>query len=411
MLTTRIPTINLRFVTSVALTSAAVATFATAAHAAPVTPQQLIDEGATSVQLQYTDGKTTRNEHAGSADSQGTPIQNQSHFRAGSVSKSVVSTAVLQLAERGKVSLDAPIETYLPGKYTFGKDVTVRQILGQTSGLATAAYESKIPYDPEAITTLKGTEEFIQQRLRDKDITSYINQAGLSATPGSTWQYSNANYFIASQIVSAASHVPYQVYIHKNIFKPLKMKNSSFESHRLSLPRPYVRGYQPSEFYSGQPGGEVIDLTRQSGSMFEGSGNLVTTTGDLNIFMKALSAGTILSQDSLAAMQTPIAQNPLTYGLGLMQTQTPCGTIRGHSGNVYGYTTASYYLGKKAVSISVTEGTAAYGSHSENALKLAFESLCPESADQPIDDAQLKESLRATAPQVSSKTDATQVTQ
>lgn len=411
MLTTRIPTINFRFVAGVALTSAVVATFATAAHAAPVTPQQLVDEGATGVQLQYTDGKTARDEQAGSANTHGTPIQNQSHFRAGSVSKAVVSTAVLQLAERGKISLDAPIETYLPGKYTFGKDVTVRQILGQTSGLATAAYESKLPYDAEAITTLKGTEEFIQQYRSDKDITSYINQAGLSTTPGSTWQYSNANYFIASQIVSASSRMPYQVYIHKNIFKPLNMKNSSFVSHRLSLPWPYTRGYQPSEFYSGQPGGEVIDLTRQSGSMFEGSGNLVTTTGDLNTFMKSLSSGAILSQASLTAMQTPIAENPLTYGLGLMQTQTPCGTIRGHSGNVYGYTTASYYLGKQAVSISVTEGTAAYGSHSENALKLAFESLCPEVANQPVDDDQLKESLRATAPQASSQTTPAQVAQ
>ena len=403
MLTTRIPTVSFGVLAGLAVAGTLSIISATATHAAPVAPQQLIDEGATGVQLQVNDGTNVRDEQFGAADSVGTPIRNQSHFRAGSVSKAVISTAVLQLTERGKVSLDAPIDTYLPGKYTFGKDVTVRQILNQTSGLATAAYESKLPYDPQAITTLKGTEEFIQAHRSDQDITKYINEAGLTTTPGATWQYSNANYFIASQIVSSASSLPYQVYIHKNIFKPLNMKNSSFVSHRLSLPWPYTRGYQPSEFYSGQAGGQAIDLTRQSGSMFEGSGNFVTTTGDLNTFMAALSNGTVLSQSTLTSMHTPGATNPLTYGLGLMQTQTPCGTIRGHSGNVYGYTTASYYLGKKAVSISVTEGTAAYGSHSENALKLAFETLCPQVADQPVDSAQLKESLRATSPQASSK--------
>lgn len=394
MLTMRIPTVNFKFLAG-ALSAGAIALGAsTGAHAATVTPQQIVDDGATGVQLQYKEGDTIRNESAGAANSKGAPIRDQSHFRAGSVSKIVVSSALLQLVEQGKVSLDTPIDTYLPGAYVFGKEVTVRQILNQTSGIPTAAYEGQFPYDAEDVVTLKGFERYMRENRKSKDITQYINTTGLKATPGAQFQYSNANYFIASQLITAASKTPYQVYVAKNIFKPLGMRDSSFPTHRLSLPVPFTSGYQPSEFYSGTPGGEPVDLTRQSGSFYDGSGNLVTTTGDLNKFMSALSGAQVISKESLAIMQTSGAPEATPYGLGMMQFDTPCGVVRGHGGNVYGYTTSSYYLGQKAVSISVTEGSAPYASHTNPTLQLATETLCP-GTELNLDTSQAEDAARA----------------
>ncbi len=358
---------------------------ATVAGAAPVTPQEIVADGATGVQFQYSDAATARYITAGAADTQGKPIKGQSHFRAGSVTKTIISTALLQLAEQNKVDLNQTIDRYLPGVYDFGKTVTITQLLAQTSGLRTGAYETQFPYNPDTILTLKGTQKYLRTYRDPRDITRYINTTGLNAQPGTLWQYSNANYFIASQIISAVTHQPYQHYIEKHIFTPLGMRETSLPIAQLPLPQPFTRGYQPSEFYSGQPGGESIDLTKQSPSMFTGSGNVISTTGDLSTFFKNLSQGKLLNEHSLSLMHTADVANPIQYGLGIMQFTTPCGMVRGHSGNVYGYATEVYSLGSATVAISITEGSSLYASHSEKSMRLALEALCPALVNQPID--------------------------
>ena len=71
----------------------------------------------------------------GSGDNSGTPLDLRSHMRIGSVTKTLTATAVLQLADRGLIGLDRPIERYLPGLVPNGKAITVRQLLNMTSGL------------------------------------------------------------------------------------------------------------------------------------------------------------------------------------------------------------------------------------------------------------------------------------
>lgn len=369
---------------------------AAAETAQRTTPRDILEAGATSVQMRVQKGSRTTDVNVGHSDNKQHPVKNQSKFRAGSTTKLVVATAMMQLVERGKINLDAKIDTYLPGKLSFGKKVTVRQLLAQTSGLPASAYETQLPYNEQDIQTLKGMQRFLKQYYTDEQLREYINKAGLASKPGKKWDYSNANYVLAAQIIGEVTNRPYQQYVKKHIFKPLEMKHSSLPSWQTNMKKPYVHGYLGSEFYSGKPGGKAIDLSKQSGSMFGGSGSLVTTTGDINKFLQGLYGGKLLTHASLNEMNKVAVANPLGYGLGTMQISTQCGTVRGHNGNVYGYTTVGLYLKGKSVAISVAEGTAPYGELTGAANKLALEKLCPSVADVDT------KSLREAAPTLTS---------
>ena len=306
-----------------------------------VTPVSIIAKGATSVQMRVTNRRNRSTDTtSGHATNTGAPLINQSKFRAASFTKLVTATAVMKLVEQRKLGLDDPIDKYLPGQYTFGKKVTVRQLLSHTSGLPTNAYERHLPSEPSKGDLLAETQKFLKQDYTDKQLRGYINKTGLTYAPGTTWEYSNANYVIAGQLIEAVTHLPYQVYVSLTVLWPQRMWQTSLPERSDRMLPPYVRGYLPSTFY-GKPTGPQIDTTRQSGTLFMAAGSMVTTTGDANRFLDALFEGRILSRKSLATMQREVVDNSLNYGLGMMQVQTPCGTARGHNGNTYGYTTVA----------------------------------------------------------------------
>ena len=350
----------------------------TSVGAATSTPQSIVDSGATSVQMQVRDGSNVKDINAGTANNQAKPLKDQSQVRIGSTTKLMTSTAAMQLVEQGKLNLDATVETYLPGKLSFGKDITVRQLLSHTSGIPQNAYEAKLPYDEVATKTLKGMQDFLAQYYTNDQLLGYINETGLKTAPGTTWQYSNANFVIMDSIITNTSGMPYEDYVQKNIFDKAGMNASSMPDRETKIKQPYARGYLGSEFYGGQPGEKQIDLTRQSGSLFGGAGAAVSTTGDVNFFLQALYGGKLVSSQSLAEMQKVVVANPANYGLGTMQINSPCGVIRGHNGNVYGYTTTALYLNGKSVTVATAEGTNLYGALVPQANKLALNELCPQ---------------------------------
>lgn len=342
-----------------------------------VTPASIIAKGATSVQMRVTDRRNRSTDtNRGHATNTGAPLVNQSKFRAASFTKLVTATAVMKLVEQRKLGLDDPVDKHLPGHYTFGKKVTVRQLLSHTSGLPTNAYERHLPSEPSKGDPLTETQDFLKQDYTDKQLRGYINKTGLKYAPGTTWEYSNANYVIAGQLIEAITHLPYQVYVSLAILWPQRMWQTSLPERGDRMLPPYARGYLPSTFY-GKPTGPQIDTTRQSGTLFMAAGSMVTTTGDANRFLDALFEGRIVSRKSLAAMQREVVDNSLNYGLGMMQIQTPCGTARGHNGNTYGYTTVALSLNGKSVTVAVTEGKAQYASLSPDAQMLALQTLCP----------------------------------
>src|SRR5436305_491830 len=130
-------------------------------------------------------------------------------YSIGSVSKQFTATAVLLLAEEGKLSLDDRVVRWLP-ELTRAKDVTVRQILSMTSG-----YQDYWPQDyvmPGMLLPVTADE-----------IVKTWAEKPLDFEPGTKWQYSNTNYVIAGMIVERVSGTPLLDFLQKRIFGPLQM--------------------------------------------------------------------------------------------------------------------------------------------------------------------------------------------
>ena len=344
-----------------------------------LTPQSIVDNGATSVQLQVSQQGAAMNTNAGTLDNKGTPIGDQAYFRAGSVTKPFVATTIMQLVDEGKIDLDAPIDTYLPGRIVGGSEITTRQLLAHTSGLQ--EYLPSLPlYN---IASYPSNELKIQEMLDSAynvdQLIGYINSRPLATTPGSTFSYANSNYVVAGEIIAKVTDKPYAKNIEERILQPLGMKHTYFPGTDRNLPEPAARGYQ--DMSDPRVGGSAaMDMATYNGSQVNASGEIVSTTGDLNKFTKALATGSLVSSKSHKEMVTPVSDmgNGAGYGLGVMSLQTPCGPMIGHGGNIYGYATQAFSSqdGTKQVAVSGTEGKMNYFEVTGATQRLAIQALC-----------------------------------
>jgi CubicO group peptidase (beta-lactamase class C family) len=155
---------------------------------------------------------------------QRTPVNPQTTlFRCGSVSKLLTWTAVMQLVEQGKLSLDGDINQYLDFKVTGrdGKPITLRNLMQHTAGFEEQA-KGIISSDPQSPGFVALLKQWVPERVY---------------TPGTTQAYSNYGASLAAYIVQRVSGEPFDAYIEKHIFAPLDMKHSSF---RQPLPADLV---------------------------------------------------------------------------------------------------------------------------------------------------------------------------
>jgi CubicO group peptidase (beta-lactamase class C family) len=148
-------------------------------------------------------------------DSKG-PVTPETLFHMASITKPFVATALMQLVERGKVELDAPVTRYLPyfrlkdPRYT---EITVRQMVTHTSGMPDVEnyYWNKPEYDDGAL------ERYVRG-LEDKT---------LLWQPGHQFRYSNMAFEVLGDLVAKASGMSFEDYVETNILKPAGMKSST----------------------------------------------------------------------------------------------------------------------------------------------------------------------------------------
>lgn len=150
-------------------------------------------------------------------DGDGQEITGRTPFLLGSVSKSVTALAVLQLADQGKIELDAPVQRYVPDfRLASGADrITVRQLLAHTSG---------IPGD--AVPT-------------DSFGASIADLAEVEPAPGNQYDYSDGNYLVLGALVAEVSGQSFGDHLRENVLTPLDMRNaatSEGEAEEIGLP-------------------------------------------------------------------------------------------------------------------------------------------------------------------------------
>lgn len=186
------------------------------------------------------------------------PVTSTSLFHMASVSKPFSATAIMQLVEKGKMDLDARLVQYLP-YFTMDDErlavITIRQMLSHISGMPDVQdYEWGNPY----------TEDDALERYARS-----LSSSKLLSEPGTAFAYSNIAFELLGAVIAKVSGMTFEEYMRRNIFKPLKMKTSTFlrsevpddlamTPHKhlyanLALPYyPYNRAHAPSStFHTG----------------------------------------------------------------------------------------------------------------------------------------------------------------
>ncbi|MFF7493461.1 serine hydrolase domain-containing protein [Streptomyces rubiginosohelvolus] len=262
------------------------------------------------------------------------PVPHDGYVRAGSNTKTFTAVVVLQLVAEGKVALDEPIETYLPGvvrgEGIDGRKITVRQLLQHTSGL---------PNYTEHI----GLEDFarIQHKFfHPHDLLTAALAHPAEFAPGAKWKYSNTNYLLAGMLIEKVTERPVQEQITERVIRKAGLRHTSWpQPGDRTLPRPHARGYALSSLENGK----VVDATRMDPSWGGAAGQMISTPSDLAKFARLLLDGKLLAPQQLAEMRRTVDAPIMPgwrYGLGVFSIPLSCGGVYwGHGGDIDGYET------------------------------------------------------------------------
>ena len=262
--------------------------------------KNVVAKGAPGVIALVNDGHGIRLHAAGAA-------KPTDRFRAGSITKSFVSTVALQLVGEGKLSLSDSVERWLPGILPYGDHVTVRQLLQLTSGVP----DDQGPVEAEWI---KGN---MAKTWSPRELVALVADKQPDFAPGTSWAYSNTNYTLAGMVIERVTGHSLRHELDRRIFGPLHLRDTSFPTGETTIAGSHVKGYAFLE-------GKLVDVTELNPSGTWGPGNLVSTTSDIAHFWRALLGGKLLEPAQLAAMKTTVpAWEGFEYGLGAERETQP----------------------------------------------------------------------------------------
>lgn len=294
-------------------------------------------------------------------------------FRIGSVTKSFTAALVLSLVADGLIHLDAPISRYLPGLLPYAEPVTVRQLLQHRSGLFD--YGPVLWADPQLVARSR------YRQYAPADLVGIATREPLQFTPGTSFLYSNTDYVVLGILVERVTGDSYSSQLSDRVLRPAGLRHTYLPGGDPRLRRPAARGYEA--VYSPT---RLTDLTAYNMSVAWGSGDLVSTTHDLNRFYAALLGGQLVPPTLLRQMQqTEPAFPGFEYGLGLGYTEMCGQQLWGHVGGVPGYGTYSFTNPSSArqITISVNRGLTLSQPAQDAIYALIATEFCGDAKAQP----------------------------
>jgi serine beta-lactamase-like protein LACTB, mitochondrial len=227
------------------------------------------------------------------------PARELTVYRLASVSKPITATAVLQLAEQGKLDLDAPVQKYLPDFPEKPWPVTSRQLLAHQGGVRNWT-----------------DDEFRSTRRYPSllDALSLFKDDPLLHEPGTKVLYTSYGYNLLGGVVEGASGQRYLEYLAEHVFEPAGMVWARADDVLDIIPN-RARGYQRT------PGGAVINSALSDTSNRIPGGGLVATADDVARFAVALQSGALLKPETVKLMLTRQKLKngtPTGFGLGFV---------------------------------------------------------------------------------------------
>jgi len=254
------------------------------------------------------------------------PVSEHTLFRLGSISKSLTATGTMELWERGKLDLDAPVQRYCPAFPQKPWSITTRQVLGHLAGIR---HYKTGPEDLE-IGNTKHFDNPIQAGL------DFFKNDALLSEPGKTFHYSTQGYTLLGCVMEGASGSPYVNYMMQNVFSPADM------GHTVADNRFAIISYR-TRFYQKNSSGQVENADFLDSSYKIPGGGWLSSAEDMARFEAAILNDKLMKRATRDLMWSPSKPSDGTkigYALGWGNGDKDGITDVGHSGGQQGTSTA-----------------------------------------------------------------------
>ena len=277
-------------------------------------------------------------------------VTTRTAFAAGSISKTFTAALVMSLVEDGRIGLDSPVTSYLPG-LVVNRAISVRELLDHTSGL------SDFFSDPAIDRALLAHRERVWTAARS---LRYVGKPYFS--PGTGWHYSNTNYLVLGMLAQEVGGAPLAEQLRHRFFDPLGLDHTFYQA--AERPRgPLAHGYRFSGSDPQLPGVDVSDGTlvvpfTSVVTAAGGAGSIATTAGDLVTWVRALYGGGVLRPATVATMiddavNTTALKSSIPYGLGVQVVTVDGRPSLGHSGRLLGFRAVMRWLPDEGIAVAV----------------------------------------------------------
>lgn len=287
------------------------------------------------------DGRVVAHHEHGFADREhGVPITQQSIYHYGSITKTLTAIAIMQLRDRGRLSLDDRITSYIPELRLvhdpFGSmdNITLRMLLSHSAGFQdpTWPYKQGKPWEPFEPTTWN-------------QLVAMMPYQEVGFEPGTRFSYSNPAFIYLARVIEQLSGDPWETYVQKNIFNPLGLGKSYFGV------TPYYLAAARSHNYTRRKDAAGLEVVADNGADFDPgitipNGGWNAPLGDLAIYLAYLTNAThgnpetqrlydtVLGHKTLAEMWQPL--HPVnadeSMGLSFFSVRRGQTTLIGHTG-------------------------------------------------------------------------------
>ena len=252
-------------------------------------------------------------------------ITPNTNFYLASVSKEFTALAIMILHDRGKLNFDDKIQKYLPDFPSYGKDITIRNLLTHTSGV------------PDYYSLLGYSHNFY--RISNKDVWQLLlKQDSLNFPPGTKYEYSNSGYVLLSMIVEKISNQTFAEFMKKNIFAKIRMNKTL-----VCTPTNYFKIPNRAIGYIKDSTG--IYIKDDYDQFTTGAGGIFSNTNDLFKWDQSLYTTKLVKQSTLAEAftnQKLFDGKEINYGFGWMIGSFKKGKLKGinylfHNGALDGF--------------------------------------------------------------------------
>jgi len=254
------------------------------------------------------------------------PVSEHTLFRLASISKSLTAIAAMQLEERGKLDLDAPVQNYCPAFPRKSTPITTREVMGHIAGIR----HYKTGPDDLEIGNTKHFDNPIQGGL------DFFKNDALVSEPGTHFHYSTQGYTLVGCVIEGASGGKYVDFMRQEVFAPAGMERTQVDDRFAIIP------YR-TRFYEKTDSGAVQNADFLDSSYKIPGGGWLSSAEDMAKFEVAILNDKLIKRATRDLMWTPLKPSDGSkdsYGLGWGVGEENGVATVGHTGGQQGTSTA-----------------------------------------------------------------------